>query len=131
MVNHDGLDSLLSVKKALEAKIEEALNAVAVLRKKHDAITSAIDVLRSSDTEIMALPAKPLRPVPLKMNYGVVEDFILDLLTGGPKSKREMENSLHEAGHFFTDSGIRRILGTCPKLNRTGERQDTRYSLRG
>lgn len=127
--NSDGVDPLLALKKKLEEQIQVHLDMVAILRKRHEVISQAIDVMRSSDSELLELPKVGPKPPVKKMDFEKVEAFILKELGSGSKSKGELEHAIFSEGHFYTDSGLYRILSTCPDIARIGERNAARYQL--
>jgi len=137
LLDSDQITPLIDVKRKLEKQIEEALNKVALLRKRHDAISTSIDILRSNDSELESM----VIPASLKVNgkghgrvymdHQKVEDYVLVILADGPKSKKDIMTSLNNNTIEFNQSGLLSILTTSPKITRIGERDQTRYKLTG
>ncbi len=132
----DGLAPLNQAMRRLEIAIDEHLAKVAALRKRHAAIQAAIDVLRSSDEDLVGVElSKTFHPTTKRrvvdFDEVVVEAKVLEVLDGGRLKVVDIRKHLENAAISYSLSGLKRILATCPKIIRTGERDQTRYHLVG
>ena len=143
MLNNDSdLAPLLAARKDLDDKIQILSDRLAISRKRRDAVQMAIDVLRSSDSELLD-DIQPIRttanagelnsrkPRSLAFDVNAVEDSVLQLLAGSdrPLQRLEIERSLERLKVGVSKIGLKRILETSPKIHRMGERHMTCYEL--
>lgn len=135
MLNELGVDALKKAKAELEEAIQVQLNKVAILRKRHDALTMALEVLRSSDSELMtAMPdlskvGNHKRPSLSKINEDEIEGAIIRVLPGNKLTKRDLMEVLNGQGMLYSMSALDRVLKTSPHIQRVGERQRTAYVM--
>lgn len=144
MSNEDrAIEPILAAKRTIEQAIEGHLQKIAALRKRADALQTAIHVLRSSDQELLdlmpSLPSPPLRfthkPQPLdrviKFDEAAVELELTAYLTAtGPHKFQECVDYLRGRGMRFSEYGLRRIIKTGPQFEVNGVRGSTRYSVK-
>lgn len=132
-MEEDGIGPLIEAKRKIEATMQVYLDKVAVLRKKAEALTAAVNVLRSNDHELLEMSqqasTKPKRTI--KFDERVVEEEVVKLLREkGPQSKPNILMECRMRGIQATDSGIIRILKTSPDIFITGQRESTRYNAK-
>ena len=138
MSEDETLAPLLQARDRIDGAIQAYLDKVAALRKRRDAVTAAINVVRAGDDEIMSLPVaaahKNGRTRMSKFDEAAVERRVLAMLEDpgneGELSFAQMEKILRDEAVTFSVAGLRRILATSPKIRREGEREYTRYKLR-
>lgn len=101
--DQNGILALQDAKRRIESLIETKTNELAILRKRHDALSLAIDVLRAPDSELskMATTPKQVKEF-VQMNHTQVEGFIVEkIMVNGPVSKAHIENILKQNGIPF------------------------------
>lgn len=135
-MEEDGIGPLVEAKRKLEAAMQGYLDKVAVLRKKAEALTAAINVMRSNDSELLAdatrvqTPIKPKRIV--QFNEQVAEEGLLQIMREkGPLSKPDLILEARMHGIQASVAGLVRILKTSPYIEVTGIRESTRYGIKG
>lgn len=142
MSSEDGLTPLLAIRAKLDHGIESYKDKIAILNKRRSVIQQAIDVLRSSDTEIEALleesgtiHAKNGQPKNYRARIDEValECAVLKILAESQRSwaKAEIANRLAGDNVPHTMYILKRVLLTSPKVQKSGERDFTVYSYTG
>jgi hypothetical protein len=135
MSNEDEvLAPLLHARDRIDSAIQGYLDKVAILRKRRDAITGAMDAIRCGDDEIMKLPtAVPKRTKQMRdFDEEAVEKAVCEMLNGRSLSRPEIQAALISAGSLpFSENGLKRILLTSPRISKTGLRGNTRYHING
>ncbi len=131
--NLDDIAPILAVRDKIDSAIQVHLDQVAVLRKRRDALTSAVDVLRCNDYDLdnvaAALPKKKAHVT--SFDEGSVEaELIGHLRQNGRRSFSQIQNMLRDKGTEFSITGLRRILKTSPQISVAGVRASTRYFAR-
>ena len=134
MVTEDEtLSPLLSARDRLDNTIAAYLDKVAALRKRREAINTAIEIVRAGDDEIMSLPTLVVRKNGkdrvFNFNESEVESRILSMLHSGEMSRPQIRGVLDSERLVYSISGLNRILKTSPKIKITGARDSTRYQL--
>jgi hypothetical protein len=125
------LAPLFASRDRIDAAIQGYLDKVALLRKRREALTAAVDIIRAGDDEIVKLPTlaervKGKRTKVTDFDEQAIETQVLALLATSPRSFPEIIRGLD--GAVYSVAGLRRILKTAPGIVRTGEREHTRYS---
>lgn len=118
----DVLGPLVGAMKKLEEDLQKTLDSAAILRKRIEVVRSAIDVLRSTDAEVMEIKKKPKYVDPT-----LVEVEVEKALASGPIPLREIKEALASQGIAHTEHGIRVVLRKIAV--KVGERNYTRYTL--
>lgn len=134
MINETTLEPLLNARKQLEAEIETQLEIVARLRKKREALSIAIDVLRTPDLDLEPLRSKfGATKAAIKRTTSdpkEIENFILtQLKQKHPATKKEIAKLLEDNGLQCGMSKLREILTTSPHIQKNGERDQTTYQV--
>ena len=138
------LDALLASRKDLDTQLQYFLDQTAILRKKRDAIETAINIVRSTDTDLLKtiresqtvlnLPNAEVEVRPSRVSFfdeAAVEAEIIEfLLRSGEKTRREIHAHLTSFNFRFNEAGLDRILNTSPGIIRLGIRDKTRYDAK-
>lgn len=132
MSNETGIEGLLDNKKRLESVIEVYQNKIAVVRKRIEALTTAINVLRSSDEELEAivagLPTKSI--IARKYPDENLSQRIIEYAVDHPNFKtRELKAYFTARGISWTSHAIYKTLNSG-KFYKSGERDLTSYKLK-
>ena len=125
---------LLKARDRIDAAIQAYLDKVATLRKRREAVSASIDIIRAGDDEIMSLPTLVLKnktgkPRIVGFDEGAVEDRVLQILATGDYSFPQLRDMLDKESVIYSAAGLRRILKTSPKIVKKGDREQTRYKL--
>lgn len=126
---HD-VTPMLEMRKRLDASIEALLEKTAAMRKKRDALNTAIEILRSNDDELIDYaPKQPKRSY--KFDEDECEKKVLGYLSNGSGrlSFTDLIGRLKQENFNFTVAGLRRVVSTSPKIVREGVKEQTRYCL--
>lgn len=123
----------------LEAVINIELNKIAILRKRLEALSTAINVLRSSDSELAETLAEigELKPVNRsktdKFHWRDKQDAIetvAGILRGfaKPVSLSEIKNALVRLNYPHTEYSLRQLLKQAP-FTKSGPNYNMKYSV--
>jgi hypothetical protein len=130
----------MDTKDKLEAGIRGHLEKVAALRKRSEAISLAIQALRSSDEELMdGISIK----LPSHTQYRrradfdsdeTVEKALIEILSqpmaSNGMSFKALLPAMDDKGITVAAAKLRNILKTSPRVVTLGERDQTRYALK-
>lgn len=128
----DDLSPLLETRNKLDNALQALTDKMAIIRKRRDALQTAIDVMRSSDDEVEELlrNVKP-RYLPKHVDDdSTVENTILSLLQAGPMDSEAIRESLFRLNVKCTENKVKMLLRTSPSIERIGERNYSRYKVR-
>lgn len=128
MIHDDEVRPLLNAKEKIEAAITGYLDKVAALRKRQAALQSAIEVLRSDDDALLNEAPSPVRVV--NFDQSAVERAVVAMMDH-QMTLREISTKLTKLGLTHSKAGLKRILATSPEVDRSGERDQTRYFRKG
>ncbi len=125
---------LLAVRQRLDNTLTAYLDKVVALWKRRDAVNAAIEIVRAADDEIMKLPTLAAKndhkPRVIRFDAGAVEARVVQVVSSGETSLPQIRTVLEAETIPYTISGLKAILRTSPKIERLGERDQTRYRLR-
>lgn len=132
---------LLAARTRIDEAIQAYLDKAAILRKRREMLTAAIDLIRLGDDEIMNLPtvikssvqARKTTKRLTQQEVQTLENTVLDILRtrGGCEGLRQpvILQQLIAEGVVVTPHALRQVLGTCPGITKQGERDQTTYSF--
>ncbi len=129
----EGVPQLKAAKAKIDAAIEALLNKVAIYRKRSEALQHSINILLSSDDELDEITAGA--PVhrggtncvdPDRVEKALLESMAVNY----PYTLAETKRILNGKGMLVSDYMLRKVLGTCPGIDKSGDKQQTRYTLR-
>jgi len=134
------LDSILVLRAALEKDVEEKIDALAIARKKLEAINQTIAIFKQTDSDILAScqanqtngQQQPVDETLAPFPSNVVEKAVVEILqTKKHSDTNSILKLLERAGIGCGPSRLRTILATHPNITREGVRNNTVWIWKG
>ena len=134
-MNQDEIKPLLDLREKIEKAIQGYLDKAAALRKRYEAVNTAINLLRSEDDELLTNAPKPVRTnghAPKeKVNRRDLKDSVYILLSEAQRrlSKAEIAKKLDSENIPYSIHSLGKVLRS-EEFVRYGEREQSVYQLK-